>query len=701
MPALHSELELRLQWLDRGVYFVGGKYIDTEQDRENDILDPVRVTMDLPRLRELADDPDAYGAALAQMLFGNAGDPIHEAFLRARTASAAREGLRVRLHVQSSAPELHAVHWELIHEPGTGKPLLANPGIWFSRFLSTEDMRLHPLQDQDSVQVLVVVANPSDLTSKWNQPALDADHEYEAAAQSIRAQLVAGVRRVVIRRLTKPATVYNIVTDMRESYSDVVYLACHGTLTEDGDPRLLLEDDDGVGQMVKGEQLVERIAAAHERPRLVILASCQSAGSRNGEGLGALAPRLAQAGVPNVLAMRGDVTLASVARFMPRLFRELVDDGQIDRAVAAARGDISDQRDWWMPALYTHSRSGALWPARNVDTESFDRWEAVISDIHDGRCVPVLGPGLVESLFGSTRDMAREWAERYEFPMAPRNRDDIAQVAQYLAYQNNASYVLRQLREYLVRYVRRKFSDQLPPDLLNAPVREGLLDRMMSHVGAAQRATSDSEVHKLLATLPVAIYVNANRDSLLHDALVEAGRKPHVQLCTWRSSGDRSLPQGPAPEPKYKPSVEEPLIFHVFGNFQYPESLVMTEDDYFDFLTAVTRNEARNRSIPLEVSRALASSGLMLLGFQMDSWDFRVLFSSIVRQPGIDLSRMRTRVAIQMSPDEAQSADPAKTYQYLRNYFRENARINLFWGSPEEFMVKLTTRYLEDLAVPT
>jgi hypothetical protein len=696
MAAQYSELELRIQWLDRGVYFVGGKYIDTEQDRENDILDPVRVAIDLPKLRDLALDPDAYGAALSQMLFGNPGDPIHEAFLRARVASAARDGLRIRLHVQASAPELHALHWELIHEPGTGKPLLASPTIWFSRFLSTGDLRLHPLQDPDSVQVLVVVANPSDLSTKWNQPALNADHEFEAASQAIRSQLVPGVRRIAIRRLEKHATVYNLVSDMRESYSDVVYLACHGTLTADGEPRLLLEDEDGLGEMVKGEQLVERIAAANERPRLVILASCQSAGSKNGEGLGALAPRLAQAGVPNVLAMRGDVTLASVARFMPRLFRELVDDGQIDRAVAAARADIGDQRDWWMPALYTHSRSGALWPARNVDAESFDRWDAVVGDLQDGRCVPVLGPGLVESVFGSTRAMAREWAERYEFPLAPRNRDDLAQVAQYLAYQQSRAYVLRQLRGYLTRYLRREFPDRLPPDLKQGPVREGLVDELISHIGAAERVGNPSEVHKLLAKLPVAIYVNANRDNMLHDALVEAGRKPHVQLCTWRSLGDRTLPQGPVPEPKYKPSAAEPLIFHVFGNFQYPESLVMTEDDYFDFLTAVTRNEARNLSIPLEVSRALASSGLMLLGFQMDAWDFRVLFSSIVRQPGIDLSRMRTRVAIQMSPDEAQSADPSKTYQYLRNYFRENARINLFWGSPEEFMVKLIERFEDE-----
>ena len=128
-----------------------------------------------------------------------------------------------------------------------------------------------------------------------------------------------------VRRLAKRATIYNIVSEMRENYADVIYLACHGMLTDDGGPRLLLENEDGLGEMVKGEQLVERLSGSQERPRMVILASCQSAEAREDDGLVALAPRLALSGVPNVLAMQGDITMESVARFIPRLFGELAD----------------------------------------------------------------------------------------------------------------------------------------------------------------------------------------------------------------------------------------------------------------------------------------------------------------------------------------------------------------------------------------
>jgi hypothetical protein len=689
----YSELELRIQWLDPGKYFVGGRYIDPEQDRETDLIEPSRIAIDLPRLQGLALEPDAYGAALTDMVFGTQGSPIFDAFVRARAVARARDGLRIRLHVQENAPELHAVCWELLREPGKTTPLLSDETVWFSRFLSSDDFRLHPLQDSNTVRVLVVVANPDDLTTRWQQPALDADQYFQQAKQAIASQYGRSPRDIVVRRLGGHASVYNIVSDLRDNYSDIVYLACHGAMTPDGGPRVLLEDDAGLGVMVRGQELVQRLAANEGRPRLIILASCRSAGGRGALGLTALAPRLAQAGVPNVLAMQGDITVASVQRFLPRFFRELAKDGQIDRAVAAARFDIIGEPDWWMPTLYTHSKSGVVWPPRGAGVADFDKWDAVVSNVLNKHCVPVLGPGLVEPVIGSTRDIAREWGERYEFPLAPKNRDDLAQVAQHLAYRNDPGFVVDAIRSYFVRYLRRKFRDQLPPELMRGRVEEGLVDRMVSHIGAELRKANPNEVHTLLARMPVPIYVNANRDNLLHDALVEQGKKPRIQLCTWRSSGDQPNLYGPPPEPDYVPSVDEPLIFHVFGNFHYPDALVITEDDYFEFLTAVTRNETlRQNGIPHAVTAAISTSGWLLLGFQVEDWDFRVVLGSILRQPGREISRRRTSVAIQMNPAD-EPVVPDRVNKYIQTYFEQQLHVNLFWSSPEAFMTKLMEEY--------
>ncbi len=90
--------------------------------------------------------------------------------------------------------------------------------------------------------------------------------------------------------------------------------------------------------------------------------------------------------------------------------------------------------------------------------------------------------------------------------------------------------------------------------------------------------------------------------------------------------------------------------------------------------------------MPAIVARALASSSLLLLGFQADDWDFRVLFSSILRQNGNALQR--EGVSIQMNPDEGRVIHPARTYRYLNRFFKQ-AHLDVFWGSTEEFLAQL------------
>jgi hypothetical protein len=69
---------------------------------------------------------------------------------------------------------------------------------------------------------------------------------------------------------------------------------------------------------------------------------------------------LAEIGVPAVVAMQGSVTMKTVKEFMPVLFTELLRDGYIDRAVAAARREVHGRWDWWLPVLFTRLQNGQL-----------------------------------------------------------------------------------------------------------------------------------------------------------------------------------------------------------------------------------------------------------------------------------------------------------------------------------------------------
>jgi hypothetical protein len=50
----------------------------------------------------------------------------------------------------------------------------------------------------------------------------------------------------------------------------------------------------------------------------------------------------------------------TVAQFVPTFFNELIKDGQLERASAAARGMVREKPDWWMPVLFTRLKDGYL-----------------------------------------------------------------------------------------------------------------------------------------------------------------------------------------------------------------------------------------------------------------------------------------------------------------------------------------------------
>jgi hypothetical protein len=134
-----------------------------------------------------------------------------------------------------------------------------------------------------------------------------------------------------------------------------------------------------------------------------------------------------------------------------------------------------------------------------------------------------------------------------------------------------------------------------------------------------------------------------------------------------------------------EPTAERPLVYHLFGTLDEPDSLVLTEDDYFDFLIGVT---SRNNLIPGTVRDALADSALFFLGFQLDDWSFRVLFRSLMARQGGKRRSRYAHVAVQITPDEGRIMAPAQARQYLESYF-QGADISIYWGSSEDFLREL------------
>jgi len=148
-------------------------------------------------------------------------------------------------------------------------------------------------------------------------------------------------------------------------------------------------------------------------------------------------------------------------------------------------------------------------------------------------------------------------------------------------------------------------------------------------------------------------------------------------------------------EPSYEPKQENPLVYYLFGRHDVPHSLVITEDDYFDYLIGFGKFYHAKDDIRLFelINTKLTEWSLLFLGFEMDGWDSRVLFRSIMGPHRATLAGdydvARAGVQLDLSEDRIQKLDRAR--EYLRDYFSK-ANIHLYWGSVEDFARDLQQR---------
>lgn len=353
----HAELELTLRAQSDSRATADLRFRAPGSVADADLALGVPVALDPHALLALSSDWLAYGRVLTRQLFAEA--PMREGWARVQGfAQGAGAPLRLRLRIDRGADELHALRWELLQDPATGRPLCRSERVLFARSLDSDDLAPLATPALAALRALVVVANPHDLAAYRLAP-VDVPGELaraRAALGDLPTTFLAGAPH------GRGATLEALADALRAGYP-LLALVCHGGVAA-GQAALWLEREDGACDLVAADTLVERIADldGSQRPLLVILAACQTAGrDQNGALVTALGPRLARAGVGAVIGMQGNVPMATVELLLPRLLARLREDGQIDRALALARAALPDDQPWWMPALYMRVRDGRLW----------------------------------------------------------------------------------------------------------------------------------------------------------------------------------------------------------------------------------------------------------------------------------------------------------------------------------------------------
>jgi hypothetical protein len=130
----------------------------------------------------------------------------------------------------------------------------------------------------------------------------------------------------------------------------------------------------------------------------------------------------------------------------------------------------------------------------------------------------------------------------------------------------------------------------------------------------------------------------------------------------------------------------------VFGLEAYIDSMVLNEDDYLDFLSVLARDtSSANRIMPAYLQQAIAKSSLLLLGYRLRDWEFRVMFRGLIRPSTLRDFNLAIQMDLRRQSGRA-SAEQIKAY--LEKYFG-SSNFTVSWDTPQAFMTRLWNEWQE------
>jgi hypothetical protein len=283
-------------------------------------------------------------------------------------------------------------------------------------------------------------------------------------------------------------------------------------------------------------------------------------------------------------------------------------------------------------------------------------WDYLVGLIRAHKCTPFIGAGASVPTLPLGSELARQWAQKYEYPLA--DTSDLARVAQFMAID---SY------------------EMFPKDTLQQQIQN-----------VAPPKFVDDEPHALLADLDLPIYITTNYDPFMFEALKSRNKAVKRAFCRWNRAPQIAA-QAPVFDGQYEPTPATPVVYHLHGYTELPQSMVLTEADYLDFLISFSRDQTL---LPPPIRMALAGTALLFVGYSLADWNFRVILRGLVGSLGASLGY--PGLAVQLPLSGLSDKEIERTEAYMTRYFEQiqKIRVSIFWGDARQFASELRERVL-------
>lgn len=306
--------------------------------------------------------------------------------------------------------------------------------------------------------------------------------------------------------------------------------------------------------------------------------------------------------------------------------------------------DLEDENDQTLQI--TH---GGSWHQSSAKITKQD-WDSLVHLIRRKKCTPIIGDRVSASFLPLPSEIANEWAKVYGYPF--RDSQDLAKVSQFMAISH-----FDQLPKLEIADLIQKAKT---PDFLEA-----------------------NEIHSFLADLDLPIYITTNYDDFMEKALQSRGKKPIRDFVHWNNfllKLDASNKTKSPLENDYHPTIDNPVVYHICGQAEIPESIVITEEDYKKLLSLDLES-----LLPSPVKTAMTVNALLFIGYSIGNSKLDILVKWVKRY----FSGMANLGLIVHPRPKGKHLEEQS--RYVVKYFAgiENVPVEIYWGTVKSFCLKL------------
>jgi SIR2-like domain len=167
--------------------------------------------------------------------------------------------------------------------------------------------------------------------------------------------------------------------------------------------------------------------------------------------------------------------------------------------------------------------------------------------------------------------------------------------------------------------------------------RKQLVDEVRRAVDEGKKP---SPALRALAKLNFPLVITTNYDQLFETALLQCGKKPQVVIYN---------PDEHSATTDYQDfSSERPFVFKIHGDISQPQTIVITDEDYIQFVLRMSDKETYH-PIPETFRYHFKRWGTLFVGYSLLDYNLRLLFKTLRWK--IDKSSFPDAYSIDLFPD--------------------------------------------------